>query len=111
GKDIPGTTNIRGLTDYPLGEQVRKSLRIDCRVGNDANQAMRAEVHFGMARGIRNVLGLTLGTGIGGALILGGKLWEGTRGGAGELGMTCLLRSPPGADISLDALIPIESKV
>ncbi|PYV90326.1 MAG: hypothetical protein DMG05_10830 [Acidobacteria bacterium] len=87
---VLGKANLRCLDDYPLGEQVRKRLAIACRSDNDANQALRAEAHFGVAQRVSNVLGLTLGTAVGGGLILGGRLWQGARGVAGELGMTYL---------------------
>jgi glucokinase len=88
GRVLPGMSNIQCLVDYPIGDELRRQLGVTCRLDNDANQALRAEAHFGVARGLKNVLGLTLGTAVGGALILGGRLWRGTRGVAGEIGMT-----------------------
>jgi len=85
---VIGKANLPCLDDYPLGECVAETLALPCRLDNDANQALRAEHHFGVARGLANVLGLTLGTAVGGALILGGRLWSGSHGTAGEIGMT-----------------------
>jgi glucokinase len=87
---VLGKANLRCLDDYPIGQRVRERLGTSCQLDNDANQALRAEAHFGVAKGFTSVLGLTLGTAIGGGLILGGLLWEGASGTAGELGMTYL---------------------
>jgi glucokinase len=105
---VLGKANLPCLDDYPLGEQIAKSLAVPCRLDNDANQALRAESHFGVARGFANVLGLTLGTAVGGALVLAGRLWSGSHGTAGEIGMTYL--SAPGEQTSSpDSFAPIES--
>jgi glucokinase len=55
-------------------------------IDNDANVTTLAEVRFGAARGARDVVGLTIGTGIGGGLVLAGKLYRGHAGGGAELG-------------------------
>lgn len=55
-------------------------------IENDANSVALGEVLFGSAKGIRNLIFLTLGTGVGGALILNGELWRGESGMAGEIG-------------------------
>jgi len=57
---------------------------------NDAHAALVGEHWIGAARGFRDVILLTLGTGVGGAILLGGKLWQGRRGLAGHLGHICL---------------------
>jgi len=85
---VIGKANLPCLDDYPLGDRVVETLGLPCQLDNDANQALRAEFHFGVARGLANVLGVTLGTAVGGALILGGRLWSGSHGTAGEIGMT-----------------------
>ncbi len=61
---------------------------IDCcvRVGNDANCAALGEYRFGSCRGTRNAVVLTLGTGVGGGIIIDGKLYIGSRGYAAEIG-------------------------
>jgi glucokinase len=105
---VLGKANLRCLDDYPLGEQLANSLVIPCRLDNDANQALRAELHFGAARGFANVLGLTLGTAVGGALVLAGRLWSGSHGTAGEIGMT-YLSMPAERPPTPDAFVPVES--
>ena len=63
---------------------------------NDAHAALMGEAWFGAARGFRHVILLTLGTGVGGAIIADGKLLRGAFGKAGHLGHTCLdPRGPP----------------
>jgi glucokinase len=72
------------------GEPLRDLLqdRLDCNVilDNDANCAARAEAHFGAARDVSSALMITMGTGIGGALLLDGRVHRGWNGMAGEFG-------------------------
>jgi glucokinase len=72
------------------GEPLRDRLqdRLDCNVilDNDANCAARAEAHFGAARGVSSALMITMGTGIGGALLFDGRVHRGWNGMAGEFG-------------------------
>jgi glucokinase len=72
--------------DEPLRDAVMSRLRLPVVVDNDANTAALAETRFGAARGHRQVLCVTLGTGIGGALVLDGKVYRGSNGMAGEFG-------------------------
>jgi len=101
---VTGKANLPCLDDYPLGEEIAKSLAMPCRLDNDANQALRAESHFGVAQGFANVLGVTLGTAVGGALVLAGRLWSGSHG----TGMT-YLSVPVKETPSLASFVPIES--
>ena len=59
-------------------------------IDNDANCVVAGEAIAGAAAGKQHVLGFTLGTGVGGAIILNGNLWHGQRGMAGELGHICV---------------------
>jgi glucokinase len=70
----------------PLGAEMTKRLNVPVVVENDANCAAWAEARFGAARGERNVVVLTIGTGIGGGLIMDGKLIRGEFGIAAEIG-------------------------
>ena len=70
----------------PLRDALWRRMRLPIVVDNDANAAAWAESRFGAAVGYRHVLCLTLGTGIGGALMLDGRLFRGANGMAGEFG-------------------------
>jgi glucokinase len=70
----------------PLGAEMTERLKLPVVVENDANCAAWAEVRFGAARGERNVVVLTIGTGIGGGIIIGGQLVRGEYGIAAEIG-------------------------
>lgn len=72
--------------DEPLRQALRTRLGIPVWIENDANAAGWAEHRFGAARGVSVVLCITLGTGIGGGLVLDGQLFRGAFGVAGEWG-------------------------
>ena len=69
-----------------LADRIAVATDLPVLMGNDANVAALGEYRFGAGRGTRTMVMFTLGTGIGGGLILDGKLWTGFTGGAGELG-------------------------
>ena len=74
------------LADVAFADVMAERLGVPVFVDNDGNASALAEHRAGAARGIDDVVVLTLGTGIGGGLILNGRLYRGARGGAGELG-------------------------
>lgn len=79
--------NLRGWSEFPLAEELGS--RLDGRpvyLENDANLAAVAEHAFGAGRGVDDLILLTLGTGVGGGIILEGELITGAHGWAGELG-------------------------
>lgn len=76
------------LRRVPLAELLRDSVGIEVVLENDVNAALLAEATVGVATGLRHVVMLALGTGVGGALLLDGRLYRGVGGGAGELGHT-----------------------
>lgn len=75
-----------GISNYPLGKLVREKIGIDVKVGNDANVAALGEAKFGAAKGYSSSVLVTLGTGIGGGIILDGKIFEGNKGAGAEIG-------------------------
>ncbi len=77
-------------TDAPLRDTVGNALKLPATLDNDANCATLGEWWVGAAKGARHVVGLTIGTGIGGGLILDGKLYHGASDVAGELGHTSI---------------------
>jgi glucokinase len=84
------TTPNLGWQNFPLRDRVASSVRLRATLDNDANCATLGEWWIGAARGAANVVGLTIGTGIGGGLILDGKLYHGASDVAGEVGHTTL---------------------
>ena len=79
-----------GWRDFPLRDEVGSRVNLPASLDNDANCATLGEWWCGAARGGRNVVGLTIGTGIGGGLILDGKLYHGVSDAAGEIGHTTI---------------------
>lgn len=79
------------LTDAPLAALVGARLGLPVFLDNDANVAAWAEVQVGAARGCRHVVALTLGTGVGGGLVLDGRLYRGATGAAAEIGHTIIV--------------------
>jgi glucokinase len=77
-----------GLTDLPLKKLLQQRLKLPVLVENDVNAGTWAEFAGGAAKGCRHVVGIFPGTGIGGGLILDGRLYRGAGGGAGEIGHT-----------------------
>ena len=73
-------------TNVPLGETLRAHFKLPVFVANDARCATLGEYTYGMGRGTRNFVLLTLGTGIGGGIVADGELILGNRFGAGEVG-------------------------
>ena len=74
------------LRELPLRAMLGKRLALPVVVDNDANVAGWGELRFGAARGARDVLAVTVGTGIGGAIITDGRLYRGAHGFAAEIG-------------------------
>ncbi len=72
--------------DYDIGSAMRRRFGVPFFIGNDVNLGVLGEYRFGAARDYRNVVGLFVGTGVGGGLILNGELYTGNRFKAGELG-------------------------
>ena len=78
--------NIPSLDEFPLKEVLEKELGWPVYLENDANAAAIGEMWQGAGRGFRTIICITLGTGVGGGIILEGKLWRGVDGSAGEIG-------------------------
>lgn len=78
--------NLPGWKDVPLAQLMGERLGIRCYVDNDANCACLGEFERGAGRDVRNMCLFTLGTGIGGGLVIEGQLLRGIDGTAGEIG-------------------------
>ncbi|MEK6710349.1 MAG: ROK family protein, partial [Nitrospinota bacterium] len=93
---IVQSPNLPPLSGFPLRERLKETLGgITPHLMNDANAAALGEFHAGAGRGFRSMVLLTLGTGIGGGIVLDGKLWEGAAGVAGEVGHMCIQAGGP----------------
>jgi glucokinase len=79
-----------GWKDFPLRDKLSEAVGLPATLDNDANCATYGEWWRGAGRGARSLVGVTLGTGIGGGVILGGRLVHGASGSAGELGHTTI---------------------
>lgn len=75
-----------GLRDLDLAAMLTERTGLNAVLDNDANCAAWGEHRFGSGRGTRNFLCITLGTGIGGGVVIGGRPYRGSHGGAGEFG-------------------------
>lgn len=82
--------NLPGWYDVPLADALEAKTSKPTIVGNDANCAGLGEAWLGAGRRFQNLILLTLGTGVGGAIILDGELFAGPLGAAGELGLITL---------------------
>ena len=89
-------SNHLPLDRLPFGALMSERLDMQVAVDNDSNVAMLAEHRAGAARGADDAVMLTLGTGIGGGLLLGGKVYRGSAGAAAELGH--IVVDPDGPD-------------
>lgn len=102
GIGCPGSINSEtGVCDYsnnlewkdvPVVSLFKEELHLPVYLDNDANAAILGEVRFGVGKCYKNVVLLTLGTGIGGGLYLNGKIYEGSEGKGAELGHTLLVK-------------------
>lgn len=95
GVGVPGPVSIDGIVPHTanLGwgyKEVTRELSertgLPCKAGNDANVAALGEMWMGGAKGHKDVLLLTLGTGVGGGIIINGKILTGAHGAGGEVG-------------------------
>ena len=89
-KGIVIVTPNLGWKNFPLRDEISRRVSLEATLDNDANCATLGEFWCGAAAGGWNVIGITLGTGIGGGLILEGKLYHGSSDVAGEIGHTSI---------------------
>jgi glucokinase len=82
------SSNLPGFSNYPLAERISKALGTKVILDNDANAQAYAEYRFGAGRGFDNVVFVTVSTGLGAGIVLGGRLYRGATGTAGEIGHT-----------------------
>jgi glucokinase len=80
--------NLPGWQDIPLGDELEDRLGIPVVVDNDVNIGVLGEYVYGAGRGSLNMVGIWVGTGIGGGIVVNGQPLHGWRGAAGEIGHT-----------------------
>ena len=85
GEVLHAAPHFPGLTGTNLVQLVARKLQLPCWVENDVNAAALGEYWLGNGRGAKSLFCITIGTGIGGAFVLDGKLWPGHSCTAGEV--------------------------
>ncbi len=83
---VAGAPQLRGWRDVPLVQLMSERLGVPVTLENDASAAALGEHRYGAGKGTRHMLYFTVSTGIGGGIIIDGRLYTGARGAAGELG-------------------------
>lgn len=83
---IEVSTNLPWPSPIPLEELLSDTFGLPAVISNDANAAAAGEMAYGRARGLKNFIMITLGTGVGSGIVCDGHLLSGSRGFAGELG-------------------------
>ena len=89
---IEDGVNLPWPTPIPLADLITKKFGIPCIITNDANAAAIGEMTYGVARGMKNFIVITLGTGVGSGIVINGQLVYGCDGFAGELGHVIVRR-------------------
>lgn len=92
--------NVPGWKEVPLADLIQQRLSMPARIENDVNAMAAGECAHGAGRGLTDAVFVTLGTGVGGGLLLNGKLYRGAHSMAGEIGHMTVdmhgIRSPMG---------------
>ncbi|MEY4775676.1 MAG: Transcriptional regulator, partial [Verrucomicrobiota bacterium] len=93
---VDGSPNLPGWTGYPIEGELSKSFGgLPARIDNDCNAAALGEYLFGAGKGKKNVIYITISTGIGGGAVIDGRLMRGSNGNAAELGHIPLTMDGP----------------
>lgn len=88
--------NIEGWEDVPFAKLLSDQLSgVPVFIENDANLGALGELTLGAAQGVKNMVGIFVGTGIGGGIVLDGKIWRGSHMTAGEIGHMVVLAEGP----------------
>lgn len=96
GMGAPNANYYKGTIEYapnlkwkgiiPLADMMEKKFGLPTKITNDANAAAMGELKYGVAKGMKNFITITLGTGVGSGIVIDGKIVVGHNGFAGELG-------------------------
>lgn len=101
--------NIKGMRSFPLAERVEKFTGLCCRVENDAKSLALAEGWVGSAVGVSDYMAMVVSTGIGGGIVLNGRLLDGAAGNAGHIGQ--MIVAAPGRPLPSHCDGSLESEV
>ena len=88
---IVGAPNIANLSKLNFVNEIKEEFKLPIIIENDANAAMWAEFKFGNAKGLNPVMFFIIGTGVGGGLVIDGKLFKGANGIGAEFGHMCVV--------------------
>ena len=88
---IVGAPNIANLSKLNFVNEIKEEFELPIIIENDANAAMWAEFKFGNAKGLNPVMFFIIGTGVGGGLVIDGKLFKGANGIGAEFGHMCVV--------------------
>jgi len=88
---IVGAPNIANLSKLNFVSEIKEEFELPIIIENDANAAMWAEFKFGNAKGLNPVMFFIIGTGVGGGLVIDGKLFKGANGIGAEFGHMCVV--------------------
>ena len=101
GMGVPGTidgeagvvvyANNLHWENFPIGKELEKRTGVKVKIANDANVAALGETKFGCGKNYKNTILITLGTGVGGGIVIDGKLFEGVRSAGAELGHSVIV--------------------
>ena len=83
---VKHSPNIKFIKDFQLEKFFKLNGYKNVKIDNDAKCFVRAENMLGQGKGLKNMVGITLGTGIGGGIVINGEIYRGKRFGAGEFG-------------------------
>ncbi len=92
---IYNLTNVKGWKNVPLRDILKKRLKFPVFVDNDANAACIGEAKWGNAKGFKDVVCITLGSGLGSAVMIDGRIFRGRGYSAAEMGHICIERFGP----------------
>ena len=92
---IMSPPNLPGWDDVPVVEFFKERFNVPTAVQNDANACALAEYTYGSGRGVKNLVFMTFGTGLGAGIVIDGRLYSGTNDNAGEIGHIRLAPTGP----------------
>ncbi|HTE33783.1 MAG TPA: ROK family protein [Chryseolinea sp.] len=84
---VYNVTNIPSWEKVPLKDIIQKQFNVPVEINNDVNCFILGEHRHGLVKGLKNVVGVSCGTGLGAGVIINGELFSGTNCGAGEVGL------------------------